>query len=197
MIAGVYLAAGRSERFGSGKLLRLVGGKPLFSYGLEQCVASKLGEIRVVVGPDTSAIESEIELRFGPEARIRIAYNDNAGSGMMSSVKTGLRGISRRYDAAMVLLADMPLVTAIIIDALIETFEARKSIVVPECAGEPRHPRIIPRDLFGEFLALADDEKGTKVLEKYKSDIIRLAVGTELNYIDIDKPEDLKAFENL
>ena len=97
----------------------------------------------------------------------------------------------------MVLLADMPLVTAIMINELIGAFERRPSIVIPMCGGRPRHPRIIPAGLFPEFLELADDEKGTNVIDKHGPDIVEVSVGSELNYIDIDTPEDLKALENL
>jgi CTP:molybdopterin cytidylyltransferase MocA len=83
------------------------------------------------------------------------------------------------------------------INELIDAFARRPSIVIPECGGELRHPRVIPARLFPEFLELADGDKGTKVIDKHNEDIVRVPVGSELNYVDIDTPEDLNALEKL
>lgn len=195
MIAGIFLAAGESTRFGGEKLLYCLEGIPLFYYGLSQCVASKLSEIRVVVGPGATRLENEIDQHFGGEKKLRVDRNDSPGRGMMSSIKTGLRQVAGRCDGAMVLLADMPLVTAAMIDELIAVFEREWKIVIPECEGELQHPRVIPQRLFPEFAELGDDEKGTAVIDNHAEDIVRVSLGSELNYIDVDRREDLDVFE--
>ncbi len=197
MIAGVYLAAGLATRFGGDKLLHEVAGMPLYWLGLSQASASRLAEVRVVVGPEAAGLERDIAKRFAGDTKIVVERNEGAARGMMSSVKLGLRAVAGRCDGAMVLLADMPLVTAIMINELIDAFARRPSIVIAECGGEPRHPRVIPARLFPEFLGLADDEKGTRIIESHKDDIVTVRVGSELNYIDVDTPEDLKALESL
>jgi len=200
MIAGVYLAAGEGRRFGGDKLLHRVEGMPLYAFGLMQALASRLSEVRVVLGPDSGLLERDIAGRFGDEPELRFDRNPQPSRGMMSSVKTALRRLEGRCDGAMVLLADMPLVTAIMIDALIgafETAEEGSAIVIAESGGEPRHPRIIPQRLFPEFLELADDEKGTVVIDRHRDNIVTVAIGSELNYIDVDTPDDLKTLENL
>jgi molybdenum cofactor cytidylyltransferase len=196
MIVGIYLAAGESRRFGSNKLLHEIGGEPLVCHGLNQCVASRLSEIRVVVGTDPADVEREIARRFKGELKIQIDRNENPTRGMMSSLKTGLRRVAGRCDGAMVLLADMPLVTVTMINELIDAFEKRAAIVIPECGGELRHPRVIPERLFPEFLELADDGKGTDIIERHRGEVVRVPVGSESNYIDIDKPEDIENLEN-
>ncbi len=198
MIAGIFLAAGEGRRFGGGKLLHPVAGVPLYYMALSQAAASRLSEIRVVTGPETVDLERDIAgRRFAGEPRIHVDHNPDAKRGMMSSLKTGLAAVEGGCDAAMVLLADMPLVTAIMINTLIGAFEKCPSIVIPECAGRLRHPRVIPARLFPEFMELADDEKGTKIINRYREETVRVPLGSELNYIDIDTPEDLDALEQL
>jgi len=197
VIAGLFLAAGVGSRFGGDKLLCEVAGVPLYYLGLSQAAASRLSEIVVVVGAEATKLERDVEKRFADEAKVRVERNDEAARGMMSSLKKGMRAIEGRYEGAAVLLADMPLVTAIMINDLIDAFARRPSIVIPECDGQLRHPRVIPARLFPEFLELGDDEKGTKIIERHDREIVRVPVGSELNYIDIDTPEDLKALENL
>jgi molybdenum cofactor cytidylyltransferase len=201
VIAGIFLAAGEGRRFGGGKLLHPVAGVPLYYMGLAQAAASRLDEIRVVTGPETVDLERDIATRglgnAADESRIHVLHNPDAPRGMMSSLKTGLAAVQGGCDAAMVLLADMPLVTAIMINTLIGAFEKEPSIVIPECAGRLRHPRVIPARLFPEFMELADDEKGTKIIDKYREETVKVPVGSELNYIDVDTPEDLRALEQL
>jgi molybdenum cofactor cytidylyltransferase len=197
VIAGVYLAAGLSTRFGGDKLLRDLVGVPLYALGLEQAAASRLAEVRVVVGPEAAALERDVATRFAHEPKIAVERNDLAAAGMMSSVKCGLRAVAGRCEGAMVLLADMPLVTAIMINELIDAFARGPSIVLAECDGEPRHPRIIPSRLFPEFMELADDEKGTKIIDRHRDEIVTVSVGSKLNYIDVDTREDLKKLESL
>jgi molybdenum cofactor cytidylyltransferase len=201
VIAGIFLAAGEGRRFGGGKLLRPVAGMPLYYIGLSQAAASRLSEIRVVTGPETVDLKRDIAgRRFSKadgEPRIHVDHNPDAKRGMMSSLKTGLAAVEGGCDAAMVLLADMPLVTAIMINTLIDAFEKNPSIVIPECAGRLRHPRVIPARLFPEFMELADDEKGTKIIDRYREETVKIPLGNELNYIDVDTPEDLDALEQL
>jgi molybdenum cofactor cytidylyltransferase len=192
MVAGLYLAAGAGERFGASKLLHELEGRPLFCHGLAACVASRLDEICVVTGDDPAAVDAAIGSHFPGEARIRLLVNRDAGAGMMSSLKTGISSLGERVDGAMVVLADMPRMTGAIIDQLLHVFEQRHEIVVPECGGIERHPRVLPRDLFPEFLALGDDEKGMQILDAHGDRVVRVEIGQKDNYIDIDTPEDLE-----
>jgi len=191
MVSGLYLAAGKGERFGAGKSLHEVNGRPLFCHGLAACVASRLDEICVVTGDDPAAIDAAIGRFFPGETRIRVLVNRKAEAGMMSSIKTGLESLADTCDGAMILLADMPLMTGAIIDQLLHLFEQRHEIVVPEHDGVARHPRILPRSVFPEFLALGDDEKGMGILEQHRDQIVTVEIGNERNYIDIDTPLDL------
>jgi len=191
MVAGLYLAAGEGARFGAAKLLHELDGRPLFCHGLAACVVSRLDEICVVTGEDPTPINAAIGRFFPGEKRIRVIVNRRAQAGMMSSLKAGLESLTVNCEGAMVLLADMPMVTGTIIDELLRVFEQRNEIVVPEHAGALRHPRVLPRELFPEFLALGDDERGMGIVEKHRDRVVTVEIGDESNYVDIDTPSDL------
>jgi molybdenum cofactor cytidylyltransferase len=191
MIAGVFLAAGQSTRFGSDKLLYELDGRPLVAHGLAAAVKSRLPDVVVVVGLNAFVLEKAIRDVPATPNRIRIVKNEHPERGMMSSLKQGLRAVLPACDAAMVMLADMPYVTAELMNRLIETFEDTNGIVMPECDGELYHPRVIPRRLFPEFLRLKDDDKGQSVIDKHREDIVGMAVDKKTSFIDIDEARDL------
>jgi molybdenum cofactor cytidylyltransferase len=193
MIAALYLAAGLGRRFGGDKLLHEVGGMPLFSHGLHHCLASSLPDIRVVIGPRPSKIEDIIRGHHPDDPRISFVVNDDPSRGLVSSLRVGIRSLRGVCDGAMVVLADMPLVTGQIIDALIERFEKTNGIVIPESSGELRHPRVIPARYFDEIIQLSDGGSGADVIGAHADEIVRVHVGNPANYVDIDHPDDLQS----
>lgn len=191
MIAGLYMTAGFGRRFGGEKLLHEVGGMPLFSHGLHHCLASTLPDIRVVIGPRPSKIEDIIRGHHPDDPRISFVVNEKPDRGLASSLRVGFRSLRDACDGAMVILADMPLVTGQIIDALIERFEKTNGIVIPESGGELHHPRVIPARYFDEFIQLPDGGTGADVIGAHEGEIERIRVGNPSNYVDIDHPDDL------
>jgi molybdenum cofactor cytidylyltransferase len=195
MIVGVFLAAGAAKRFGSDKLLYEFKGEPLFSHSLRACLASLLPKIYVILGPGSTGLERAIRRLPDDSRKLILTQNPNPERGLMSSLKTGLRRLSPSHEAAMVVLADMPFVTAEIINALLSAFDKGNGIVVPECDGELYHPRLIPRRLFTEFLRLDDKQSGMKVLRKFAGDVVGVRIGDRRSYIDIDNLEDVEGVE--
>jgi molybdenum cofactor cytidylyltransferase len=197
MIAGIFLAAGRSLRFGENKLLLEVDDKPLLYYSLKSCVDSLLPAVYVVLGAHSKELEQVIGKYFTETLKISITVNEDHERGMMSSLKKGIRALDPCYRGAMVLLADMPLVTPYIINHLIGQFEEKDEIIIPECLGELYHPRIIPERTFPDFLRLDDNEKGTRILEEYSGEIVRVPIGNETDYIDVDNQSDFDSIAGL
>jgi molybdenum cofactor cytidylyltransferase len=193
MIAGILLAAGRGRRSGSNKLLMSVGGWPLVARCVRNCLASRLPRLHVVVGTGDVDVEEAVRRAAGDDTRIHIVRKREPDQGMMGSLKMGIRSLADPCRAMMVLLADMPLVTAQIIDNLLDAFDRHARIIVPECEGEVFHPRIIPARFFPEFLRLDDDDRGTHVLDRHRGAIYRLKFKGRHHFIDVDRRADLKA----
>ena len=56
-IAAIVLAAGAGSRFGGGKLLAPLEGRPILQHVLERLEIAGLHEVVVVVGEDADAVE--------------------------------------------------------------------------------------------------------------------------------------------
>ena len=191
MIAGILLAAGRSERFGSDKRLHEIGGRPLIYYSLRACVESALPLGYVVVEASRTQAPNLVEKLVPGSRKIRVIKNPVAIRGQMSSVKAGLRALPSKVDGAMIVLADMPLITSELIDQLSRVFDERGTVVVPESGGTQYHPKIVPRSLFPQFLELGDDEKVTGVLGALGDRITTVRVSDGNLFRDVDEPGDL------
>jgi molybdenum cofactor cytidylyltransferase len=197
MIAGILLAAGSGTRFGSDKRVHEVGGKPLIRFALQACVKSRLDRIHVVFGPDDKAVRKLIASCSSRPDRVHIVENTQPQLGMMSSLKAALATLPAGCDAAMIVHGDMPLVTPALMDRLIEAFESDGGIVVPQCEGRWQHPRVIPRRLFDEFLALKDDEKGLAVLERHEQQTTLVQAEDPNMFLDIDSIDDIGLLDKL
>jgi molybdenum cofactor cytidylyltransferase len=194
VIVGVVLAAGRGHRFGGAKLMQPLRGRPLLSYAVEAALASRLD--RVIVVRPRSHPEWETVVKSSAE---RLAYlsNPDPGRGQMSSLKLALGSMAATVEAAVVLLADMPLVAPPLIDALLVSFRKDGRSVVPVCDGRWRHPRLLAAGLFPEFLALDDDAAGGDLLEARRAEIGALEFSDARQFLDVDRPGDLAHLERI
>jgi len=79
--AAIVLAAGAGSRFGGGKLLASLEGRPILQHVLERLEAADLDEVIVVVGADADAVEGAIDA-----SAARLVVNPAPDEGLSSSL---------------------------------------------------------------------------------------------------------------
>ena len=57
-VAAIVLAAGAGSRFGGGKLLATVDGRPLLQHTLDRLAEAGIDDVIVVLGADAAAVEA-------------------------------------------------------------------------------------------------------------------------------------------
>jgi molybdenum cofactor cytidylyltransferase len=154
-VVGVVLAAGRSERFGSDKLMHKLDGRPL-----GQHVAATLAHIplaaRIAICPADSPRR---ELFAGFE----IIGNPHPEQGMGTSLALGAqRAIALDADALLVCLADMPNVTT---EHLLTLLAADAPAVVTESNGTRSPPAVFSRALLPQLTSLTGDHGARHLLK--------------------------------
>ena len=182
----MILAAGAARRFGAQKLLAPLAGRPLLQHVIDAANASCLEEIVVVLGADAEAVAAGIQ-----PGRARLVRNDDYASGMASSLQTGLRALDSRNHAALVLLGDMPGVTATLIGDLVSRGkETRATAVISVWRGRRSPPVVLHKSLWPAAFALHGDVGMREVLGP-RADVLELPVTEDLGSLeDIDTPED-------
>lgn len=189
-VAALILAAGRSTRMGArNKLLCEVDGVPLVQRAVNAACASRVCQVMAVTGYESERIEAALEGR-----PISFTHNPDYAQGMASSLRRGLRALQADVDAVIVLLADMPGISAVDIDRMIDAFDwAQPAILVPEHDGRRGNPVVWPRRYFAEMAALSGDTGARGLLEQYAEEVRVVPFDTPTIFADVDTPEALQA----
>lgn len=188
-VSGVVLAAGGSSRLGRPKQLLPLGGEPLLAQTVKHALASRLGEVVLVLGHAAGEIAAAVG-----ERGQRTVVNADYGRGQSTSMRAGLAALAPGAEAALFLLGDQPRVGPAIIDALVAAFEeTRGPIVVPLYGGEPGTPVLIARALFPELLAVEGDQGARGVVRAHPAETVRVPVGDGPPPRDVDTEEDYHA----
>lgn len=183
--AAVVPAAGRSERFGSMKLLADVGGERLLDRTLASLIDAGVSPIVVVTAPG-AAFDDVSRLA---NASVRRAVNPDPSRGMFSSIQHGLASVGER--AVLVLPADMPFVRPATVEAVAAECVRANRVVIPRYDARKGHPVGVPARLAGALLA-ADPSLSLKdALARQGEDPLFLDVDDQGVVHDVDRPGDL------
>lgn len=189
MIAGVLLAAGRSQRMGQPKLLLPWQGVPLVRFVAQQILKSKLDELIVVAGHRSEHLIAALD-----GLAVRIIRNDDFLDGQSTSLRAGIAALDESVSAALVLLADQPLLQPATIDALIDLYRREQPpIVVPRHEGQRGNPVLFDRSLFAELQAIRGDQGARNVLKAHQQSIRWFDTTDGGILLDIDTPDAYSA----
>ncbi len=185
MIAAVVLAAGRSTRMGTPKLLLTLSGRSVLRHVIDHVRASRCGEIVVVVGEAADRMTEEVRV-----SGVRVVVNDRYREGMGTSLAAGVSTLSPECDAAVVLLGDQPCVTAEVINALIAAYRrTRKPIVASRYGDVTGAPTLIGAALFNEARRLEGDVGGRFLIQQHP-DLVEEVQVSPSAAVDVDTPEE-------
>ncbi len=185
--AAIILAAGEARRFGTQKLLAPLSGRSLLQHLIDAANASSLADVLLVVGADADALLAALRL-----GRVRVTRNADYASGQASSLQAGLRALGD-VDAALVLLGDVPGVTAALLEALLAKQRATGApAVLSRWAGKRMPPALLHRDLWPAAHALRGDVGMREVLAG-RDDLADVEVTGALGALDdVDTRNDHK-----
>ena len=185
---GLVLAAGAGSRFGGGKLLATIAGRPVLQHVLDALAEAGVDESVVVLGQDAERLETTID--WGNARRV---VNPEPERGLSSSLHVGFAAIGEGAEAVAVLVAlgDQPLVSAAVVRALLDRPEKRgRPIVVPAYADDRgRNPVLVRRAAFDLIEEASGDRGLGPVLEAHPELVSEIVV--EGANPDIDTLTDL------
>ena len=126
MIKAILLAAGQSKRLKSeNKLIKLYKNKPLINYSLNVLTKSKVNKIIIVLGHQHKELKKIIK----KNKKIIFTYNKNYKKGMASSIKIGLKKISKNDKGFIIAQSDMPFVKQSDINKICRSINSKKFLI--------------------------------------------------------------------
>jgi len=190
-VAGVVLAAGSSSRMGQNKLLLDLGGETVVHRAVRNATEAGLDPVVVVLGHDAGRVQVEL---FG--LRCRCVVNPQHAEGVRTSLQLGVREVAADAHALVVVLADMPFVTAAMIRAVAERHRETGASLVISQYGDARGgapvdapPILYDRSLFSELLSMTGERCAKRVVGRHRGEASILC-WPEQSLRDIDVAED-------
>jgi molybdenum cofactor cytidylyltransferase len=195
-VAVLVLAAGRSTRMGSNKMLADAEGQPLVMHAVKAALASQAVEVIVVLGNMADEVRAVIEKAAPAQSRLRFVVNPDFAEGLSTSVRTGIGALGKDIDAAIVQLGDMPGVSAALLDRLMAAFSPveGRSICVPTVGGKRGNPVLWARRFFPEMAQLSGDSGAKHLIGEHADLVCEVEMAGEAAVTDIDTPEALAAW---
>jgi CTP:molybdopterin cytidylyltransferase MocA len=185
-IAGVLLAAGAGSRLGQPKASIELAGSTLAERGVALLTDGGADPVIVVTGAVPVELPGVVSV-----------HNPGWIAGMGSSLATGLRALEGSTleggaTAAVIALADQPLVGAEAVRRLIAAHAGGATVAVAAYDGKPRNPVLIDRVHWPAVIEVANGDAGARPFLRAHPGLVTLVeCGDTGSPDDIDTPGDL------
>ena len=181
----VVLAAGSGSRFGSAKQLEKFDGQPLVTRAVRLAEALCKDRTLLVTGNEWQAVAAAAAPLQG-----FLVVNPDYESGLSTSVRAGISAIRDVAAAALILLADQPLITLDHLAALESAWRNDPDrIIASAYRGTSGPPAIFPATCYDALLQLEGD-RGAKAIIQANGNRVGF-IEFEPAGFDVDRPVDL------
>jgi molybdenum cofactor cytidylyltransferase len=184
-VAGILLAAGTSSRMGRNKMLVELHGESLLRGAAHRALDGGLTPLCVVLGYESDRAREQLA-----GLSCTIVINPDYDHGITSSLRAGVASLPPTVRATMVLLADMPFVTADMIRQMIARYQMTwPPLVISDYGGVNAPPMLYDRRLFDELTDRDAEGCGKRVVRAHRAHAAVL-LWPESALADIDVPDD-------
>jgi molybdenum cofactor cytidylyltransferase len=186
MISSIILAAGESKRMGVAKLLLPLGKSTVIEEVLQAVLASSVDRTIVVLGADREPLEAILG-----KYPVRTVFNADYRTGMLSSIRAGMSGLSPETRAALIVLGDQPGISPKTINRIIESYNnTGKGLVLPVYRNSGGHPLLVDLKYRPDIEKLDPAVGLRELLALFPRDVLRVDVDDPGVLSDLDTSED-------
>ena len=188
MISSILLAAGQSKRMqGQNKLLKKYKKKYLINHILKSLIKSKVNKIIVVLGHENRKIR-KIALK---NKKITFVINSQYLKGISTSIKCGLKKISKKNIGFLIVHADMPLVSKTILNTLcLGLKNKKKEIFLPVYKKKVGNPLAFKYSMIKSLKKIKGDKGAKKLIRLNKPKVQLVKIKSKSILIDFDQLKD-------
>jgi molybdenum cofactor cytidylyltransferase len=188
MICAIVLAAGRSQRMGTQKLLLPFAGSTMIARVVDAFLGAPVDRVIVVIRPG----EQQIREALAGRTVVFVENPDSAGD-MLSSIRCGLRALPPDVTTVAVSPGDQPSIEPGLIDRLLTAFRAgTRSILVPVHNGRRGHPLLFAGRYRDELLTSYDGAGLRGLLQAHAAEVLQCPTDDAAVLEDLDTPDDFR-----
>ena len=190
MIKAIFLAAGQSKRLkNENKLLKKFKNKPLLNNALKSDQKSKIKEIIIVLGHQFKEIKKIIK----NNKKFKFVINKNHKQGMSSSIKTGLKKVTKKDKGFIILQSDMPFVKTSDINKIYNSIIRKKYLVhVLKHKNKIGNPIGFDISILKKFKKIKGNVGAKYMVKRLKNSTNFIKVSSSKVFKDFDKSSDFR-----
>ena len=190
MIKAIFLAAGQSKRLKSeNKLTKLYKKTPLINHSLKTLQKSKVNKVIIVLGHDHKKVKKIIK----KNKKNIFIYNKNFKKGMASSIKVGLRKITKNDEGFIIVQSDMPFIKKVDINKIFNSIKLKKFLVyVLKFKNKIGNPIGFDISLIKKFKYIKGEFGAKFMVKRLKNRTKFISTSTVKSFKDFDKASDFR-----
>ena len=190
MIKAIFLAAGQSKRLKSeNKLTKLYKKTPLINHSLKALQKSKVNKVIIVLGHEHKKVKEIIK----KNKKNIFIYNKNFRKGMASSIKVGLRKITRNDKGFIIVQSDMPFIKTVDINKIFNSIKLKKFLVyVLKFKNKIGNPIGFDISLIKKFKNIKGEFGAKFMVKRLKNRTKFIRINTAKSFKDFDKASDFR-----
>jgi molybdenum cofactor cytidylyltransferase len=188
MISAILLAAGESKRIPlENKLIKNFKGRPLINHILRSLIKSKVNKIIIVLGYEHIIIR-KLLLK---SKKIILTINKNYKNGISSSIKSGLKKITRKNKGFMITHSDMPFIKPSHINKIYSSLLNKKNLVhALRYKNKIGNPVGFDISVVNKFKKIKGDIGAKNMVKRLKKSTNFIKVSTNKIFKDFDLKKD-------
>ena len=190
MIKAILLAAGQSKRIKSeNKLTKLYKRKPLLNYSLKALHKSKVNKVIIVLGHQQNKVKKIIK----KNKKNILSFNKDFKNGMASSIKAGLKKVSKNDKGFIVVQSDMPFIKSSDINKIYNSIKSKKFLVhVLKFKNKVGNPIGFDRSIVKKLKKIKGDFGAKFMVKRLKKETKFIRVNNLKSFKDFDKASDFR-----
>jgi len=190
MIKAILLAAGQSKRLKSeNKLIKLYKKKPLINYSLKTLHKSKVNKVIVVLGYQKNEIKKIIK----KNKKNIFVFNKEYKKGMASSIKVGLKKITKKDKGFIIVQSDMPFIKSSDVNKICSSIKSEKYLVYAlRYKNRVGNPIGFDVSIMKKFKRINGDFGAKFMVKRLKKETKFIKINSLKSLKDFDKVSDFR-----
>ena len=188
MIKAILLAAGKSKRLkGENKLIKKFKNKALINHSLSSLYKSKVDKIVIVLGYQNKEVKKAIK----KNKKNIFILNKRFKLGMSSSIKTGLKKISKKDKGFIIVQSDMPFIKTSDINKIYSSISKKRYLVhALKFKNKIGNPIGFDSSVLVKFKRMSGDAGGKFMVKRLKKSTNYIKVLNKRVFKDLDLKKD-------